>query len=133
MSRCWSAKTLVPLRRRACALLGAVLIGIVVGPRAFAEDAAGAPPSGACFDIARPQTPTAAGAILLNRCTGETWILTRSRTRSGKAFAYRWRPIARGTAELAANSRPAVVPRVHLPANPNSNRCFSFQGRRFCE
>jgi hypothetical protein len=118
---------------RSCALLAALLFAIIAGPRAFADNAAGAPPSDACFDIARPPTSTAAGTILLNRCTGETWILLRNRTRNGEAFIYRWRPIARGAAEVAANSHPRVAPRVRLPANPNSDKCFIFQGRRFCE
>ncbi len=115
-------------------LLAAATIGTVPATLALAEDTAATNSSGACFDIVRPLTAAAAGAILLNRCTGQTWILVRSRTKNSKAFAYRWRPIAHSTTEFAADApRVPGAPRLRRPAGGNSDRCFTFQERQFCE
>jgi hypothetical protein len=124
-------KSLLLANRPTGLLLSALFIGIAAVPKAFAENAERTP-SGVCFDMARPATQSALGTILLNRCTGQTWMLVLGRTKNGKALAYRWRPIARNTTELAANPA-SVVPRVRLPAGGNSARCFTFQDRRFCE
>lgn len=135
MTHCRPKKTLLARSRGPRGLLAAALTGafmvVVTGPTASAQGAEGAPPSGACFDIVR--SDTAAGAILLNRCTGQTWILVRRRGRHGDEFAYRWRQVARGSTEVAANPPAPAVPHVHVPAGPNSDRCFTFQGRQFCE
>lgn len=135
MTHCRPKKTLLARCRRAGGLLAAALTGtfmvVVTGPAASAQGAEGTPPSGACFDIVRSDATVA--AILLNRCTGQTWILVRRRGRHGNEFAYRWRPVARGATEVAANPPAPVVPHVHIPASPNSDKCFTFQGRRFCE
>jgi hypothetical protein len=134
MNYCDGAKSLSVSRRLAALLFVAAFSGVLIARAAFAEDAAEPKLSGACFDIVRPATDMAAGAILLNRCTGETWLLVRSRNRNGKAFVYRWHPIGRGTMKVAAIPPSApVAPRVRLPASPNSDRCFTFSGRRFCE
>jgi hypothetical protein len=45
-----------------------------------------------CFEIHRNTTSGPAGAILLNKCTGETWLLVSTTVR-GADSASRWYPI----------------------------------------
>ena len=45
-----------------------------------------------CFEIFRNTTSGPAGAILLNKCTGETWLLVTTGVR-GADTASRWYPI----------------------------------------
>jgi hypothetical protein len=128
-----------PTRRRVIGICCAVALGGCIGAAvpAWAQDATA--PSGACFDVSRPPSGEATGAILVNRCTGRTWILLGGRRRHGEQGAYRWVPIATVDATPAAPIAPAApapapsAPRVHTPASPNSSKCFTFQGRKFCE
>jgi hypothetical protein len=89
----------------------------------------------ACFEVTLTQTkPSLTDAILLNRCSGETWLLVRThktdhlpQTISG--FAYRWRPIAIDRVEKAIELPPRPIPAI-----PQSTaKCFVFDGRQFCE
>jgi hypothetical protein len=66
-----------------------------------------------------------AGAILLNRCSGQTWMLVRYQSTVRGSPVYRWSAIASDSNE----------PRPPLPAAPaaSADKCFTFQGRRFCE
>jgi hypothetical protein len=76
----------------------------------------------ACFDIIIGVADTQ--PILLDHCSGQTWMLTRNGRRSGQA-AYRWIPLATGSGEPPQlQSENRVV---------GSGKCFTFQGRRFCE
>jgi hypothetical protein len=103
----------------------------------------GTPP--ACFEVIAPQGGMKS-PLLLDKCSGSTWQLVPSHRvggwRSG-TLVYRWRPLARpdGVAETPARSstvavRPAPArPAVARPAAAPSDgrRCFTFDGRRFCE
>jgi hypothetical protein len=90
--------------------------------------------TGACFSIitGNSERPDA-GAFLLNRCSGQSWILVRAhQTRGGPG--YRWSPIAGPfdqptvpVESTAPKSRP-----VESTAT-KSSKCFTFQNRRFCE
>jgi hypothetical protein len=75
----------------------------------------------ACFDIIGGIGDIQ--PILLNRCNGQTWILTRSGRRSGQV-AYRWTPLGIG---------PGEQPREPESSAASAGKCFTFQGRRFCE
>jgi hypothetical protein len=54
---------------------------------------------GACFDFVSPQQGVTPGSVLkVNRCTGESWMLTRTRLSEAKpgspgSYAYRWVPL----------------------------------------
>lgn len=85
----------------AAALLAATICGA-----GLAEE-----PTKDCFSITTPpavaggQTAlttygyaTLVGSILINRCTGQTWLLARAAAGKG-AVAYRWYPILSGTDE----------------------------------
>jgi hypothetical protein len=56
--------------------------------------------SGACFDFVSPQQGITPGSVLkVNKCTGESWMLTRTRlseakTNSPGTYAYRWVPLS---------------------------------------
>jgi hypothetical protein len=91
-----------------------------------------------CFEIipARQNTQPK-GPFLLNRCTGQTWLLTRiersaARLRRGAAAEFRWSLLASDDVELQGPApRPEV--RIPAPARPSTDKCFNFQGRQFCE
>src|SRR5262249_10646624 len=69
--------------------VAAALASLVCEPAA-----AQSPTQGACFDIIRGSADgQAAGAFLLNRCNGQTWILMRSQrggANRGRTVTYRW-------------------------------------------
>jgi hypothetical protein len=50
-----------------------------------------------CFSVTSP-SQTTPGAILINRCTGATWILNRVRTNTG-TVVIRWFPLSTEQAE----------------------------------
>ena len=80
-------------------------------------------------------TPAGTGptnTILLDRCTGQTWILARhyqgaAKGRAGNV-AYRWEPLSKATAEPPPARRP-----VATGPTATGDKCFTFQDRRFCE
>src|SRR5215470_16639213 len=90
--------------------------------------------TGACFSIitGNSERPDA-GAFLLNRCSGESWILLRARQSKG-GLSYRWSPIA-GPSERPAvpAESTATKPRPIESTATKSGKCFTFQNRRFCE
>jgi hypothetical protein len=101
-----------------------------------------------CFEIilAR-QIVQSERAFLLNRCTGQTWLLTRvdpvgARARRAGASGYRWslllaegiemtKPPPRPEARMPAAMRPSTE--MPAPVGPSTEKCFNFQGRQFCE
>lgn len=56
-----------------------------------------------CFEIYRNTQPGIAGALLLNKCTGETWALIGTGTA-------RWYPIPMSKEEYVAPPLPGVRP-----------------------
>src|SRR4051794_28072094 len=80
---------------------GLTLIAVLTTSAAWAADATETP----CFDVASAgQGAQPASMILVNKCTGYTWLLTRNALADDKgkvtgAFSYRWHPIAVGTGE----------------------------------
>jgi hypothetical protein len=85
-----------------------------------------------CFDIISPRnTAQPDGSILLDRCTGQTWLLSRNGRRGGVP-GYRWTLLVADGGEIGkALLRPE--PRTPAPLRPSTGKCFSFQGRQFCE
>ena len=62
-----------------------------------------------CFEVSRERgnlTEMGLGSILLNKCTGETWLLMLHK-RGGEGSAIRWFPI---TAEKSEAAFPAPQP-----------------------
>jgi hypothetical protein len=116
--------------RLATILVAGALIG-TVGTPVIAQSAQPAP-SGACFDINRSFSGAAEGSILINRCTGRTWIMVASEKSRGDQLAYRWVPVAMAGAVPQPSSAVAaiVTPAPAIPANP---RCFTFAGKKYCE
>ena len=80
-----------------------------------------------CFNVvAGPSEMQPAGAILVNRCSGQTWMLLRIYQPSARGNpSYRWSAIASEAAE--------PKPQPAAPAAAAGDKCFTFQGRRFCE
>jgi hypothetical protein len=95
---------------------------------AIAQALEASQPSGACYEIIAGREATRVeGAILLNRCSGQTWILTRTH------LAYRWSPIATAETQVATSPSPPPKIRVPKPADQSNAKCFAFQGRQYCE
>jgi hypothetical protein len=89
---------------------------------AFAQDAASKPTTfdGVCFDVV-PTTGNAApfGPILVNRCTGATWLLAREPVSDAKGkttnnFSFAWSP-------LEIERSPAILgfPETSVTYSPN--------------
>ncbi len=89
------------------------------------------PPGANCVEIV-PAQPGAAPAILLDKCSGQTWQLLRSSSRR-YGVRYSWDPLSRQDA-----APPPPPPRVSstVAAPPRAApgaKCSSFNGRTFCE
>jgi hypothetical protein len=114
--------------RAACLMIAALLIELpAVGASA---QTAGAPTF--CFDIiATGKTVQPDGRILLNRCTGQTWLLSRIARRGG-LLGYRWKLLVADDVEIS-KPLPRPEPQMSAPTRPSTGKCFSFQGRQFCE
>jgi hypothetical protein len=78
-----------------------------------------------CFEL-HPPTPAHPphAPLLLNRCTGETFILIagKSTKRRAAPAGYLWQPVSKGGATAA----------VSTPAPATGSKCFSYDGRKFC-
>jgi hypothetical protein len=123
----------VPLLHRWVGLLiGLTLITAPLG-RAMAQSESGRPM--ACFEVTVTQARLSlTDVILLNRCSGETWLLVRAHKTDHLApttgsFVYRWRPIAIDRVEKATELPPHPIPAIGQP----TAKCFVFDGRQFCE
>ena len=68
-------------------------------------------PNGACFEIVTPASSNAPEVMLLNKCTGDTYVLSRTPRQKGGA-KFEWVPTKAG------KSAP--------------KGCFMFEGRTFC-
>jgi hypothetical protein len=115
-------------RRAALLLLAVLLVGLPV------ENTSAQPIDAQtlCFDIVSPRDAARLdGSILLDRCTGQTWLLSRSGKRSGM-IVYRWTMLA-AEGDLIRKPLARPEPSVPAPVRPSTGKCFNFQGRQFCE
>jgi hypothetical protein len=115
-------------RRAALLLLAVLLVGLPV------ENTSAQPINAQtlCFDIVSPRDAARLdGSILLDRCTGQTWLLSRSGKRSGM-IVYRWTMLA-AEGDLIRKPLARPEPSVPAPVRPSTGKCFNFQGRQFCE
>lgn len=107
-------------------LLIAPLAGVLASA-ASAQAATASQPDSFCFEvIAGSRHGQPEGAILLNRCSGETWVLVKANHRSG----YQWKAIV--TETMRASRNPPTPP-GRAASYPMSNKCFHFGGKRYCE
>jgi hypothetical protein len=97
--------------------LGLAITGLVsLTGAALAATPAPNSPSGACFDVvANGPDAQANGPILLNRCTGATWLLVRTPIMESNGtdegnFTYMWEPLGVG------NQQPILS--IGLPKLP---------------
>jgi hypothetical protein len=83
--------------------------------------------SSACFSViaGRPDVPPAA-PMLLDGCTGETFVLRRSLGHSGR---YEWVALAKGNA-TAAKASERVLP--SKPPQVGKIGCFTYNARSYC-
>ena|SRR6516165_10441457 len=100
-----------------CLLAACALATACAGSRA--QDAAPQGPATQCWKIVSPQANVAPyGLILLNQCTGKTWLLSKIVKREKRpenpnekakpdTFTYRWRPITKDdTGEAVFDTNP---------------------------
>jgi hypothetical protein len=105
-----------------------LLVALLTSPSV--AQAQSAQPSQTCFEIVTVRDrDQPASAMLLNKCNGETWILMRRYQRPANGnpgqLLYRWSAVATDSADRRS--------RADEPAAATSDKCFVFQGRRFCE
>jgi hypothetical protein len=65
--------------------------------------------------------------MLVDKCSGQTWILAKTNQR-GRGMPYRWSRVPIDHPEIAKVPQPSAV----APA-ATGEKCFTFQGRQFCE
>jgi hypothetical protein len=105
-------------------LLAAMVFSLPPG----AAVAQSVPSQTGCFEIVAARSEShPSGSILLNRCSGQTWMLVQAYpSPAGGTAVYRWSAIA---SDATAEPRPSAG----APVATTSDKCFMFQGRRFCE
>ena len=89
-----------------------------------------AAPSSACFAVIEAQPGVLPAApILVDRCSGQTFILTKKRR--GDPTTYEWVAIGKAESRSRAPAKPArsTASSAKIPARAN---CFSYNGRTFC-
>jgi hypothetical protein len=122
--------------QRSTAFLIALALAVPAG-QAAAQSPQPAVQAGACFEVVPAQArPYPTGPILLNRCSGQTWLLVRS-YHDGQdggvgSLAYRWRPIATDDREAVLAPARSERPAPRIP-KAGRGKCFVFDGRTFCE
>lgn len=110
---------------RALGIATLATVVIALSPVAHAQ---GAGSASTCFEVipARPNVEPPV-PIMIDKCSGRSWVLVRN----GKI--YRWSMIATET------DKPKTADRAPMegggPAAPDSGsqKCFTFNGRKFCE
>jgi hypothetical protein len=106
-------------------LLWVALLAVlaVAPPPAMAQSA----PATACFEMFPAETNAPPGMpLLINKCTGETYLLARVPSKAkSSAGGYRWVPIG-----VSDGKDEKPVPAAGPPAG---RKCFSFEGRHFCQ
>jgi hypothetical protein len=125
---------------RSALLLLLIVTPLGAGPASAAETAERSPSSPACFEIAAGRAAgQVSGTILLNRCTGQSWMLTKIEPTSGVSgdpdALFKWTPIGSDTAQAASPpaSAPARRRTAARPVEQKTGKCFTFQGRQYCE
>ncbi len=106
----------------------ALLLGIAHTAQAQGQTQAQAQASTpACFEVipARPNIEPPA-AIMVDRCSGKSWVLVRN----GKN--YRWSLIPTEIEKPKIADRAPIEGAAPAPG-AGSQKCFTFNGRKFCE
>jgi hypothetical protein len=112
-----------------------VILGAVMATAAHAQDSPhtqspGTQSPATCFSVIEAKANVPPGApILVDACSGATFILMR--TGRGDRKSYMWRPIARGTGAAPPVAKASATAARAAPATDRSG-CFSYSGRTFC-
>jgi hypothetical protein len=123
-----SRRMMMTQSRPAPLLLVVLLVG--APSHGAAQDARPRSAADPCFEIIRPQRDMRpANLLLFNRCTGATWVLVRSDTRS----VYRWVAVQIEDPVLVDRKDQVPAPKVQATTRLPEDKCFNFGGRRFCE
>jgi hypothetical protein len=126
-------------RFRFAPYLFVTMLTVVLMGEASAQTPEAPSPAGFCFEVtAAHGDAQAPGAILLNRCTGQTWILARiyrsaAKGSRGTQISYRWMPIPTANTQVAFNAPAAAKVAAPLASPPSREKCFVFGGKRYCE
>lgn len=106
-----------------------IVVGVVVAisvPALAQEGPAKSETRTPCFELVMMQNSIAYGPILVNRCTGATWMLVReslprAKGNSEEPFTYRWHPLATEENEAILGYPALKLPRPPptAPFNPD--------------
>lgn len=95
----------------------------------IADPASAEPAAAACFQMLPGQADVLPHApLLLNTCTGEAFVLTRTKRAGTGSAPFAWMPIARPAAGRPDSARGAGAPTATGQAN-----CFTYNGRSYCQ
>jgi hypothetical protein len=125
---------IVPVRRRSLALLRALCAFLIT---LIAQPVISVSAETACYELVPTQSNAVPGApILVNKCTGDTYILSRVVASDGKpaessSQSFKWVPILMASPPPDARRTSRKEP-SRKPATAGRN-CFAFNNRTFCE
>lgn len=105
----------------------AAFVALTCAGGAYAQGPDAAKPA-TCYEVIPPQPNTQPRtSMLVDKCSGRTWLLTKSRRSAG----YSW---VRVTADDAAPPPQTSAAPAKAASSPSDSRnCFTFNNRRFCE
>jgi hypothetical protein len=107
----------------------ALSLALLVTTGHAADQTSSQPPH--CFEViaANPKGPPGA-PILVNRCSGETYLLTRMRRNGQKSATFQWVPIDKAISGAAGE--PPLQGATSKAIKPTPNGCFVYNQRIFC-
>lgn len=112
-------------------MIAGLVLSTLLGPHASVAQSVAVAPEVGCYALIPAERVVHGGAILLNKCNGDTHVLVRvygrskAREQRRVVVAYEWVRV-RMRADHVVESRKSVAKR-------GSKNCFVFDGREFCE
>jgi hypothetical protein len=106
------------------AIAAVAAMAVAFAPAAHAQ---GGGSASACFEViaARPNVEPPV-PIMIDKCSGRSWVLIRN----GKS--YRWSLISTEMEKPKISDRAPMEGAAPAPES-GSQKCFTFNGRKFCE
>ena len=92
-----------------------------------------------CFELVAARAGTIPGApMLINKCAGTTYVLTRQgksgeSSRAAPDPSYAWVPIAIIEKPVKAESAPVLKSKREEAKAASGKKCFTYDNRTFCE
>ena len=104
-------------------LIAASTLCLFCGLPAFADETPVKAPDGSCYELIPGNNTPPFTAILLNKCTGATWLLVREFVPDAKAtgsFTFEWHPLKVSEQPEILTMSPQDVAKATNPASESA-------------